>query len=190
MSTREHFHGVVAALQPVVQGVPESTLGDATPCTELDVRGLVAHLLGTSEAMRRLGAGEPLDPQDPWGTRGAEVTATWRKDLSQRLIALADAWQPEAAWDGTAMDGAMERSLLGKMAYVELVAHGWDLAVATGQGVELTEPQVAAFAEVMAEIGETGRSMGAFGPQVAVDDDAPAFDHALAAAGRDTDWSG
>ena len=112
MSAREHMHGVVAALQPVVHGVPETAMSASTPCEEFDVRALVSHLLGTTEALRRYGAGEPPDPQDPWGTKGAEVTDDWRTQLGQRLQSVADAWAPADAWEGHAFDGVIPSEML------------------------------------------------------------------------------
>lgn len=188
MSPREHFHGVVAALHPVIHGVPDGALGRPTPCADYDVRGLVGHLLGTSEALRRFGAGEPPDRDDPWGTSGVEVTEGWRSELGRRLDGLADAWARTEAWEGDAMDGAVSREALGQMAYAELLLHGWDLAVATGQGVSLDRAHIEVAQEVLDEIGELGRSQGAFGPEVTVPDDAHPFDRVLGAAGRDPDW--
>lgn len=189
MSAREHLHGVVAALHPVVHGVPEGALSAPTPCAEYDVRALVSHLLGTTEALRAYGAGEPPDPDDPWGTRGVALTDDWRDRLSGRLTALADAWAQPEAWEGDALDGALPREMLGRMAYGEVLLHGWDLAVATDQGLELTRPQIDEAMAVMRSDAEAARSQGAFGPEVRVPDDAPTIDKVLGASGRDPDWS-
>ncbi len=188
MSTREHLHGLVASLQPVVQGVPSASLDAATPCEEWDVRRLASHLLGTTEAMRRVGAGEPLDRDDPWGTSGQELGETWRDQLSDRLIAVADAWAQPEAWDGEALDGAMGRKDVGDMAFLEVLLHGWDLARATGQQLEVDDAVAERAGELLAEHGETGRSMGAFGPEVEAGEDPSPLDRALAASGRDPRW--
>lgn len=188
MSTREHLHGLVAGLQPVLQGVPAASLDAPTPCEDWDVRGLVAHLLGTTEAMRRVGAGEPLDRDDPWGTGGHDVQEAWRDQLGDRLIAVADAWAAPEAWEGDAMDGAMARADIGDLAFLEVLLHGWDLARATGQEVEVDDALAELARELLDKHGETGRSMGAFGPEVEVDDDASPLDRALGASGRDPGW--
>lgn len=189
MSAREHLHDVVATLQPVLQGVPPGDLDGPTPCDGWTLRDLVGHVLGTTDAMRRVGAHEPLDREDPWGSRGHEVGATWRDDLGDRLIALADAWSRPEAWEGEALDGSMTREEVGRLAYVEVMVHGWDLARATGQEVTYSEAAVAEAEAVVEQVGETGRSMGAFGEEVRVDDDAPAFARVLGATGRDPGWS-
>lgn len=189
MSSREQIFDVVASLQPVIQGVSDSQFHDRTPCTDYTVRDLINHLLGTSEAMRRVGAGEALDPNDPWGTGGNHVTDQWREDLGSRLTALAKAWSQPDAWEGEAMDGAMPKRTLGDMGYVEVFLHGWDLARATGQELDYGDDAARQALSVLDEIGQQGRSQGAFGSEVEVDDDASDQDRALAKSGRDPHWT-
>ncbi len=189
MSTREHLHGVVAHLQPVVNGVDQDVLGAPTPCAEFDVRSLATHLLGTVEAMRRVGAEESLDPDDPWGTGGDHLPEGWRSDLSERLTGFADAWSRPDAWEGEAMDGAMPRSVIGDMGYVEVMLHGWDLARGSGQDVAYDADAVSRALEIMDEIGPQGRSQGAFGPEVDLPADAADFAKVLAKSGRDPGWT-
>ncbi len=67
---------------------------------------------------------------------------------------------------------------------VDLLAHGWDLAQATGQSAELPEDlaeQALAFARTqLSTMPRTGR----FGPAQTVADDAPAIDRLVAFLGR------
>jgi uncharacterized protein (TIGR03086 family) len=189
MSPREHLHSVVASLEPVIRGVSDDSLSAPTPCSDFDVRGMANHLLGTIEAMRRVGADEPMDPDDPWGTNGDNVGEQWRDDLVDRLEAFAQAWSAPEAWEGDAMGGAMPRQMVGGMGYVEAVLHGWDLARGSGLQVEYDDAAVATALEIMDQIGEMGRSMGAFGPEVRVPDDAEPFARVLGKAGRDPEWT-
>ncbi len=189
MSTRDHLFDVVATLQPVVQGVPTTSLDRPSPCEDWTVRTVADHLLGTAEAMRRVGAGEALDPQDPWGTSGGHLRDSWRDDLGDLLQRWATAWSQAEAWEGDAMDGAVPRSQVGDMGYVEVVLHGWDLAAGSGQEVTYSDAALEHALEVMGEIGEQGRSMHAFGTEVPVGDDAPLLDRVLGASGRDPHWT-
>ena len=189
MATRDHLYSVVASLQPVIYGVSAMEMENPTPCTEFDVRTVANHMLGTIEAMRRVGASEPLDPEDPWGTNGENIREQWRDDLGQKLNEFADAWSRPDAWEGDAMDGAMPRQLVGDMGYVEVMLHGWDLAKGTGQDLEYDDEAVARALEILEQTGEQGRSGGAFGPEVQVPDDAAPFAKALALSGRDPEWS-
>lgn len=187
MASKDHFHSVVATLQPVVHGVRDDQMTDPSPCTEWTVGEVANHFLGTSEAMRRAGAGEERDPDDPWGTAGDHVTAEWRHDLSRRLTGLADAWSADDAWEGE-LDG-MPKQGMGDMAYVEVMLHGWDLARGTGQDLRFDDEAVAQAKVVMDQIGKMGRDQGAFGELVEVGDDASDWDRVLAEGGRDPGWS-
>ncbi|MET0997328.1 MAG: TIGR03086 family metal-binding protein [Marmoricola sp.] len=189
MATRDHLYSVVASLQPVIYGVSPMEMDKPTPCDEFDVRTVANHMLGTIEAMRRVGAAEPLDPEDPWGTNGQNIREQWRDDLGHKLTAFADAWSQPDAWEGDAMDGAVPRQLIGDMGYVEVMLHGWDLARGTGQDLDYTDEAGERALEILEVIGEQGRSQGAFGPEVEVPDDAPAFAKALGKSGRDPEWT-
>lgn len=189
MAIHEQVHSAVRSVIPVVESVPDDALGRPTPCTEFDVRTLANHLLGTSEAMRRIGVDEALDPDDPWGTGGDHLTATWREDLAGRLRAYADAWDRPDAFEGDALGGTMPRRMVGGMAYVEVLLHGWDLARGSGQRLEPDDAVVAAALEVMEQIGAMGREQGAFGAQVELPDGASGWHRVLAQAGRDPEWS-
>ena len=153
------------------------------------MQAVANHMLGTVEAMRRVGAGEPLDREDPWGSAGEHLTAEWRQDLNDLLTAYADAWSKPDAWEGDLLDGAMPKQVIGEMGYVEVILHGWDLARGSGQVVEYDAAALDRALEVMDRIGEQGRSQGAFGPEVEVAPDAPTLHRVLAAAGRDPGWA-
>lgn len=189
MATRDHLYSVVASLQPVIYGVSAQELTAPTPCPEFDVRAVANHLLGTIEAMRRVGASEPLDRDDPWGTNGENIREQWRDDLSTKLTDWANAWSRPDAWEGDAMDGAMPKQQIGDMGYVEVMLHGWDLARGTGQDLEYDDASVERALEILDRIGEPGRQQGAFGPEVQVADNADPFDKVLGKSGRDPEWA-
>jgi uncharacterized protein (TIGR03086 family) len=189
MSTREHLHSVVASLEPVIQGVPAAQMNAPTPCPEYDVRTVANHMLGTIEAMRRVGADEALDPDDPWGSNGDNVRDQWRDDLSQKLTEFADAWSEPDAWEGEAVGGSMPRPMVGDMGFVEVMLHGWDLAKGSGQTVVYDDAAVQRALEILDVIGDQGRSGGAFGPEVQLPDDAEPFAKVLAKSGRDPEWT-
>jgi uncharacterized protein (TIGR03086 family) len=189
MSTREHLHSVVTTLQPVIRAVPDEVLQAPTPCRDFDVRAVANHMLGTIEAMRRVGAGESLDPEDPWGTGGDHVREQWRDDLNGTLEQFAQAWSTPEAWEGEPVNGVLPRQMVGDMGFVEAVLHGWDLARGTGQDLVYDDAAVERALEIMGQIGAQGREQGAFGPEVAVPDDATPFAKVLAQAGRDPEWS-
>jgi uncharacterized protein (TIGR03086 family) len=189
MTTSEQVQPLAAAVDRVVADVPDDALGAPTPCPEFDVRALADHMLGTVEAMRRIGAGEELDPDDPWGTSGDHLTESWRDDLRARLRGFAEAWDDEAAFEGEAMGGTMPKQMIGQMGFAEVLLHGWDLARATGQELSLDTGVLEAARAVMDQIGEMGRSQGAFGELVEVPQHAGDLERVLAEAGRDPAWT-
>jgi len=172
MPIHEHVHTLVDAVAPVVTRVPDQALEDATPCTEFDVRTLANHLLGTVEAMRRIGAGEDLDADDPWGTGGDHMHDGWRDDLTARLSGFADAWDSPDAFEGEAMGGTMPKQMIGAMAFAEVVLHGWDLARATGQDDTIDPNLLAPLGDWFADRAASYRSSGAIGPRPELPDDA------------------
>ena len=106
--------------------------------------------------MRRIGAGRPSTPSDPWGTGGDNMHEGWRDELSDRLSGLADAWAGPEAFEGEAMGGTMPRQMIGSMAFAEVVLHGWDLARGTGQQLVYDDEARRRALEVMGQIGEMG----------------------------------
>jgi uncharacterized protein (TIGR03086 family) len=69
----------------------------------------------------------------------------------------------------------------------EVVVHGWDLAVATGQPYAVDDASVEGALRFASSFGDD-RPPGLFGPAVPVPDDAPALDRLLGATGRDPGW--
>ncbi len=189
MATHEHVHDLVSHLRPVVEGVPDDVMGAPTPCPDWDVRALANHMLGTVEAMRRVGAGESLDEDDPWGTAGDHMSEGWRDDLAERLDGFADAWDSPEAYEGEAMGGKVPKQMIGLMAFAEVLLHGWDLARASGQEVSYDDGVLAAAEAAMGQIGEMGRQQGAFGALVDLPGEPTPLDQVLAQAGRDPHWT-
>lgn len=172
-------------------GSPEADLAAATPCDQLDLRGLVEHVVGTTTSLARLGLGQPLDPDDPWGGGEGSADGDWSERLVGNLDAIARGWSRADAWTGDALVGGapVPRAVLGEMTLVEVAAHGWDVARALGRSVELPPEAAEAVREAAASTAELGRAMGAYGPEVTVPHDASALDRALGEVGRDPAWS-
>jgi uncharacterized protein (TIGR03086 family) len=179
----------------VATAVRDDQLDAPTPMPGTSVRELINHLLGLSVAFRDAAA-KLTGPTT--STPPAKVTEPlpddWRSLLDRRLAELADAWQNDAAWEGTTMAGGVETPApaAGLVALDEVLIHGWDLARATGQAYEPSDAEAEAVLPVVTPSPDdpdgSGRE-GLFGPVVEVDDDAPAFHRTLGLAGRDPHWS-
>ncbi len=181
-----------AAMATALRSIDDDpTLAISTPCADFDLRTLVNHALGTTTALARLARKESLDPDDPWGSRTDDAGGDWPGRLADRLEATAVAWDDPAAWVGSIDLGGGEQpaSVIGEMAFVEVLVHGWDVTRAAGQRPEITDEVGVELLRAVGASVELGRKMGAYGPEVEVPSDASDFDKALGLAGRDPSWS-
>ena len=171
-------------------GVRDDQLDNPTPCPDIDVRGMLAHILGLSvgfrDAARKVDGPTTSTPPGP-----AQLPADWREQVAPRLADMAAAWREPGAWEGEATVGGVTSPAPQTAAFGnnELVVHGWDLAVATGQPYSPAEANLQASYELASSIpDEPASRTGLFGPRVQVPDDASLLDRTLGAAGRDPSW--
>lgn len=177
----------------ILQGISPHRLGDPTPCGDATVAAVIDHVLGLAAAFEAAARKEfgPLTDHPP--TPSAESLAEdWRGAARPALTALAAAWAAPSAWIGTTRAGGLElpAAAAGLVALDELVVHGWDLAVATGQHYRCTPGEIAACTAFAEPITDEQRSAGGlFGPVVPVPADAEPWDRLLALTGRDPAWT-
>jgi uncharacterized protein (TIGR03086 family) len=182
-----------AAVAELAAAVRDDQLAGPTPCRGTDVAGLLAHLLGLSVAFADA-AGKVDGPTTRTAPTDAppELPGSWRQQLPARLVELAQAWRQPDAWTGMAVAGGIEMpgEVMGAVANNELVLHGWDLAVATGQPYAVAPANLeASWQLVSATPDELAARQGLYGPVIAVDPSAPLLDRLLGGAGRDPRWS-
>ncbi|WNG84734.1 TIGR03086 family metal-binding protein [Mycobacterium sp. ITM-2016-00316] len=189
----------IATVGGVITGVRSEQLTDPTPCTDMDVRALLAHLIGVLNRVAALGNAE-----DPLAVTDTPVADDrWPDAWRESGRRAADAWSDDAvlerpmALPWIAGSGAQVLASY----FSELTVHTWDLATATGQqpdwdGTVVTvaldaarqmlpaENRRALYAEISAARGldEVGIP---FAEAVAIPDDAPAIDRLVAWNGRD-----
>ena len=177
-----------AEVARVVAGVRDDQLGAPTPCAGTPVAGLLAHLAGLATAFRMaaektpLSGGPSASPED--------LPPDWRTRIPAQLDGLAAAWRRPSAWAGTAEAGGvqMPAPVAAVVALDEVLVHGWDLAVATGQDYSADPASVAACTELAAQAAVEEPTPGLFGAPVPVADDAPPLDRLLGLTGRDPAW--
>lgn len=183
--------GPASVMTRLAAGVRDEQLTAPTPCREIDVAGLLAHVIGLSVAFRD-GAGKVDGPTTTTPPGPMTLPDDWRLQLPARTAELAEAWRDPAAWVGeTTVGGAtMPATNVAGFANDELVLHAWDLAVATGQPYEVAPENLQAAWQLVSSIPDDPRAReGLFGPRVPISDDAPLLDRLLAAAGRDPNWT-
>ena len=122
----------------IIAGVEPDQWEGSTPCTDWDVRALVAHILGwmqVFDAAANGGAfeGDPAayrlgdDPAGDFRSMADSMVEGWRKGGKDRTVRLTMGELPAAmAFDMTLM---------------EYMTHGWDLATATGQPVPFSDDE-------------------------------------------------
>ncbi|MFC9246020.1 TIGR03086 family metal-binding protein [Streptomyces sp. NPDC057136] len=169
---------------PVVAGIDDERLGDPTPCSEYDVRGLVNHLFQVIVNFQALAAREPTD----FGVTPDVVTGDWRGRFAEETARLVKAWDAPGVEDGVTGRMGMPARTVGLMALGDLTVHAWDLARATGQDFEPDEAVVDEVGPGLAALAPKAREGKVFGEPFPVPAGASAFEQALAVTGRDPGW--
>ncbi|MGY1636643.1 TIGR03086 family metal-binding protein [Geodermatophilus sp. SYSU D00742] len=175
-------------LERVVAGVRDDQLAAPTPCADFSVATLLDHVAGLAVGLR-LSAEKRPDPSPPQPSAD-HLPPQWRTVIPAELDALVAAWRRPEAWEGeTAAGGvSMPAAGIGLVTADEVLVHGWDLAVATGQEFAADPAAVEAATAFAAQVAAGPAVPGLFGPRVAVPDDAPPLHRLLALTGRDPDW--
>lgn len=119
----------------LLAGVDPERFDDATPCGEFDVRRLIEHLFGVVDRMEAMGNGRPAESVPAFA---ADLPPDFAKAYAAAAARAQQSWTADETLrrPTTAPWGTMPGALVLAVYLSEHVAHGWDLAVATGQDVE------------------------------------------------------
>lgn len=182
----------------VIDGVGPEGLTDPTPCSDMNVRALLAHLVGVLDRIAALGNG-----QDPFAVNEIPVRdGHWPDAWRESGRRAREAWSDDTVLERRMLLPWIEGSGAEVLAsyFSELTVHTWDLATATGQHPVWDDTVVAAALEARhflpaenrrALYEEISAAMGLdevgvpFAEAVLIPDDAPAIDRLVAWNGRD-----
>jgi len=185
----ESLEQAFATTRSVLENVKPDQLDGPTPCASWDVRTLVNHIVGGShwfaistengaspdgdDAVTDWTAGDFVAAFDEGAKR--TVAAFNAPGALEKMIKLPFGTFPGAAFMG--------------LATTDTFVHGWDLARATGQPASELDPALAEqlLAGAKASIPDAFRGpdgVAPFGPEVPLDDSAPAADRLAAFLGR------
>ena len=185
------FAPQAAEVARVIAGVRDDQLTDPTPCEDTPVAAMLDHFDGLTVAFRR--AGEKAERTGGASADAAHLAADWRTKLPAQLHALVAAWREPAAWEGTTEIAGMRMPAgeAGLVAVNEVLVHGWDLAVATGQAYAADPAVAQACLELAVGFAVDAPEMRnqIYGPVVPVPAEAPVFDRLLGQTGRDPGWT-
>jgi len=159
----ELLDGVLAKTGGIIESVRPEQLEGSTPCPDYSVRQLLDHIVGWVHVFVGAACGEPFEG-DPSAYRagdesGREFVAAarklctgWREHGLDRSVRLAA--------------GELPGQMVFNMTLMEYMAHGWDLAKATGQQIPFTDDEasevlVRAEATLPAQYRGEGRAFSA-----------------------------
>ncbi len=183
------FRPATDELARLVTCVRDDQLGDPTPCTRYAIADLVEHIGGLAVAFTFAARKTPMPPELLRDGDGDQLESGWRDRTAQRLAALAEAWSDPAAYGGSTAAGPIEMpgSEAALVALDEVVVHGWDLAVATGRELRVSDEDARACAGFVASF-PAPEGDGPFGPPLPVPEGASELDRLVALTGRDPAW--
>jgi uncharacterized protein (TIGR03086 family) len=168
----------------LVAGIPATRWNHPNPCPGWDVRTLTNHLVGGLRIFtaQLTGTDAGGEHEDDW--LGDAPAAAY----ADAAAAVLTAWRAPGALARTLAIslGSVPAPLGAVIELTEVVVHGLDLAVATGQTDRADDVQAAWLHQLMLDMGfDAFRVPGVFGPAVEVADTAPAHVRLLAFLGRE-----
>ncbi|GAB1694335.1 TIGR03086 family metal-binding protein [Krasilnikovia sp. M28-CT-15] len=162
---------VVERTGRLIAGITPEQWSDPTPCSEWDVRALVAHVVGGNALFAAALSGQTVTPGD-------------YADSADRLLA---AFRAPGALEKvvTVPFGEVPAPIALHLRLADLMVHGWDLAQATGQRADYPDDVVEqALAFSRSALPLVRKQDGPFAPSEPVDLDASALDRLAAFLGR------
>ncbi|MBQ1009749.1 TIGR03086 family protein [Micromonospora sp. M51] len=172
----------------VVRGISDDQLDLPTPCQDYLVRDLLNHLFQVVINFQDLAEKRQVE----WAEKPDHLADGWRDRFEVETGRLIAAWSKPSTLEGVSPGMGMPQSVVGGMALLDLIVHGWDLAVATGQPYHPAPEAVAELHALVEQLGPTARKMGVFADPVppATPTETPASDlaHLLTQTGRTPTW--
>jgi uncharacterized protein (TIGR03086 family) len=171
-----------------IRGADPARFGDPTPCPDFTVAALIDHM-ASGMLLAERSAKREVRPWDPGSSPvlGGIDEKDWAQACATQAAATSAAWDDPAVWEGDTHMGEtpMPAAMIGSLMTAEFALHAWDLAVATGQPLDVPDDLGRAVLAGVTPVAQMGRDGGWYGAEVAVPDTATAWEKALAASGRD-----
>jgi uncharacterized protein (TIGR03086 family) len=193
MTDTSTLRDVLDATATIVAGVRPEQADDPTPCQEWTVGRLRSHIVGWAQvfaagAAAAAGTDGPTKPEQPDEYDGADPAGDFRSAADTAVTAFAELPGDAGV---TVSSGATPAAGVVSMMTGEYLAHGWDLATATGQPVPYTADQAeAARSGLLPLLDPKYRGDGMpFGNEVEVAANVSRLDKFLAFIGRDPAWA-
>lgn len=177
----------------LVCAVPDSMLGEPTPCSDYRLGDLLDHVGGFALAFTAAARKEIPEGGVQGGSGdGSRLEEGFRLRIANDLSAMADAWRDPQAWTGTTAVGVeLPAEVAGMFALDELVVHGWDVARASRQPFRCDEASLEAVHGLVKQFSDPAVAPNRdaiFGPVVEVAPGEPLVDRVIGLTGRDPAW--
>ena len=181
------LEGILRRTASLVESTPQADYDARTPLPDFDVRALLSHIGGWIQFFAASAQGQRFASDPTAYVAGEDVAA----DVTRSVDTIVDGWRRhglDREVPSMGGDSSPARMVLG-MTAMEYLAHGWDVAVATGQDPAF-EPEAATMALEVARqfLKPEYRSPQSFADEVPVPDSAPPLDRYLGFTGRDPAW--
>jgi uncharacterized protein (TIGR03086 family) len=170
------------AVAGLIGNIRDDQWSAPTPCTDWTVRQVVNHLIGMNRVFAALLAGQPPPPRPPADHVEDDPVGAYRDSAAALQAAFGRSGVLERAYHGPLGTATGAERL--QIRLYDLLAHGWDVAQATGQPASLPDDlaeQSLAFART--QLTEQARP-GRFGPAQIVAEQATAIERLAAFLGR------
>ncbi|MET8083829.1 TIGR03086 family metal-binding protein [Micromonospora sp. NPDC005237] len=174
----------------VVRGIADDQLDLPTPCRDYVVRDLLNHLFEVVVNFQELAEKRPVE----WAEKPDHLDDGWRDRFAVETDRLIAAWSDPSTLEGVSPGMGLPQTVVGGMALLDLIVHGWDLAVATGQPYQPAPEAVTELHALVEQLGPTARKMGVFAdptptpPTSTPAVTTPDLDHLLTQTGRTPTW--
>lgn len=166
----------------VMAGVRPDQMDLSTPCEEWNVRQLMNHMIGGVQMFAMGARGEEPDIEAVSGDLlGDDPSAAF----ADAVRTANESWHSDGALDQdmTIPAGTFPGFVAANICLFEAAVHGWDLAEATGQSMQVDPGVASTCLEFTSGFGEAQRE-GPFGPAVPAPDDASDTQRLVAWLGR------
>ena len=183
MDLPEFDRRTLAVTRAYVAGTRPSQLGLPTPCADWDVRALLNHVVGNNDLYAAGASGLTVD----WAERardrvGDDPLAAYDRSAAAVTAAFTAA---DPATEIRFPFGVLPAEQAVAVHFVDILVHGWDLAVATGQDPALPDDLAEmAMMVVAAYPPEVWGTPAFFGDKVASSPDEPAYVRLVKLVGR------
>jgi uncharacterized protein (TIGR03086 family) len=179
----DDLRAAIAGAETIVAGISAGQWGAPTPCTDVDVRALVNHLVTGNLHFASLISGLPV-PDGDEDHLGTEPAGAFRAAAASLTTALGAPGVLDRTY--RLPIGQVPGLGLIEIRLIEHLGHGWDLAKATEQPVPfpdgLAERGLDIARRLLGNRGADG--LAAFGAEVEVPARAPAIDRLAGFLGR------